>query len=183
MAWISAALGLLLIIFNLDGPWRFPSLDRLGSILPGGVIGTPARDAASGPWRRFHAIDGDTLDGPSGRYRLHGIDAPETAQQCQAAGGSYACGEQARTELARLVAGQELSCAQLDRDAYGRSVVRCRRRDGLDIGAEMVERGWAMAYRRYGTDYVAQEERARGARRGIWRGSFTEPSTWRRANP
>lgn len=151
-------------------------------MLPGEFAGTTRPDTAGGQWLRFYAIDGDTLDGPRGRYRLHGIDAPETAQQCQTAGGSYACGERARAELARLVAGQDLSCAQLDRDSYGRAVVRCRRRDGLDIGAEMVERGWAMAYRRYGTDYVAQEERARGARRGIWQGSFAEPSAWRRAN-
>jgi endonuclease YncB( thermonuclease family) len=133
-------------------------------------------------WLRLTVVDGDTLQGPGGRYRLHGIDAPEMAQRCEAEGRRYACGQRAREALADLVAGQDLACATIDRDPYGRAVVRCRLRDGTDLGAAMVERGWAMAYRRYGSDYVRQEDVAREARLGLWRGRFEEPSAWRRAN-
>ena len=44
----------------------------------------------------------------------------------------------------------------------------------------MVEQGWAVAYRKYSTDYVSHETAAKAARRGVWRGDFVEPSRWRR---
>ena len=44
----------------------------------------------------------------------------------------------------------------------------------------MVEQGWAVAYRKYSTDYVSHEAAAKAARRGVWRGEFVEPSRWRR---
>ena len=36
------------------------------------------------------------------------------------------------------------------------------------------------SHRQYGTDYVAAEEAARAARRGLWSGSFETPSEWRK---
>jgi endonuclease YncB( thermonuclease family) len=44
----------------------------------------------------------------------------------------------------------------------------------------MVLNGWALAYRRYSTDYVVEELTARKARRGIWRGEFVPPWEWRK---
>jgi hypothetical protein len=44
----------------------------------------------------------------------------------------------------------------------------------------MVFNGWALAYRKYSTDYVGQEQAAQEARRGIWRGQFVLPWEWRR---
>ena len=46
---------------------------------------------------------------------------------------------------------------------------------GDDVERWMVLNGWALAYRQYSRDYVAQERAARAARRGIWRGEFIEP--------
>jgi len=43
----------------------------------------------------------------------------------------------------------------------------------------MVAAGWAVAYRKYSLDYVADEERAKRARLGIWSGSFEMPWDWR----
>ena len=51
---------------------------------------------------------------------------------------------------------------------------------GTDLNAWMVEQGWALAYRKYSTDYVSQEATAKAARRGVWRGDFVQPSRWRR---
>ena len=65
------------------------------------------------------------------------------------------------------------------RDRYGRSVAVCRVA-GADLNAWMVEQGWAVAYRKYSTDYVSQETAAKAARRGLWRGEFVQPSRWRR---
>ena len=43
----------------------------------------------------------------------------------------------------------------------------------------MVDQGWALAFRRYGLDYVAEERSARDGRRGIWAGSFVPPWAFR----
>ena len=43
----------------------------------------------------------------------------------------------------------------------------------------MVEQGWAVAYRKYSTEYVSHETAAKPGRRGVWRGEFVEPSRWR----
>ena len=40
--------------------------------------------------------------------------------------------------------------------------------------------GLALAYRRYSTDYVGQEQAAREARRGLWLGEFVKPWQWRK---
>ena len=51
---------------------------------------------------------------------------------------------------------------------------------GDDIEAWMVLNGWALAYRRFSTEYVDEELTAREARRGLWRGDFVPPWEWRR---
>jgi len=43
----------------------------------------------------------------------------------------------------------------------------------------MVAGGWAVAYRKYSLDYVADENRAHLARAGMWSGSFAMPWDWR----
>ena len=124
-------------------------------------------------------IDGDTLRVESERIRLHGIDAPESAQSCRAGGETWACGEAATRALRGRLAGRPVECTERDRDRYGRIVAVCRV-DGADVNAWMVEQGWAVAYRTYSTDYVSHETAAKAARRGVWRGDFVEPSRWRR---
>ncbi len=44
----------------------------------------------------------------------------------------------------------------------------------------MVSEGWALAYRKYSKDYVAAEDAAREAGKGLWRGKFVPPWDWRR---
>ena len=46
----------------------------------------------------------------------------------------------------------------------------------------MVRDGYAVAYRRYSMDYVADEEYARENKLGIWVGEFESPEKWRRSN-
>ena len=173
-AWFALALLLALAL-----PQRDRLLSMLGDLpLPRIIEGEPAARFTL----RATAVDGDTLASGGDRLRLHGIDAPESAQPCERAGRSYACGSEARAALARILGGGMVSCAQLDTDQYGRRVVRCHNDRGADVAAEMVRQGWAVAFRRFSLDYTSQEAEARSARRGLWAGDFDNPADWRRRN-
>ena len=127
----------------------------------------------------FIAVDGDSLRKGDDEYRLHAIDAPELHQTCVSAlGAGYPCGRDAQKALRALVSGHDLSCRILETDRYGRAVATCLQAD-LDINAEMVRQGWAIAYRQHGLDYIAAETAAKKARRGIWQGEFELPEKWR----
>ena len=127
--------------------------------------------------------DADSLRSGEIRIRLHGIDAPEMKQLCQdKEGRSYRCGLQARTYLVTLIGkGAELACDHLDTDRYGRLVMRCYHQ-GLDISAALVRSGWALAYRRYAKDYIADEREAKARKAGMHQGRFDAPWDWRRQN-
>jgi len=126
-------------------------------------------------------IDGDTLVVRSQRIRVAGIDAPELDQPCITPSGmEWRCGDVARAALGRLVVGKTVDCEVSGDDQYGRLIATCRV-NGRDAGRWMVNRGWAMAYRRYSSAYVASEARARENRRGVWIGTMQPPWEWRAA--
>lgn len=124
-------------------------------------------------------IDGDTIDIAGARIRLHGIDAPESRQSCSLNGSDWRCGESATLALEHEASGRTVVCKGSKRDRYGRTIAVCFL-DGVDLNAMMVRAGYALAYRRYSKDYVGEEDAARTARRGMWRGNFVEPWKWRR---
>jgi endonuclease YncB( thermonuclease family) len=129
---------------------------------------------------RASVIDGDTLEIHGQRIRLHGIDAPESAQVCRRADQTkWRCGQQAALALQNHIGSQPVTCAKRDTDRYGRVVARCSV-GGADINAWLVSEGWAVAYRRFSDDYVGQEDAARIAGKGIWSGAFIAPADWRR---
>jgi endonuclease YncB( thermonuclease family) len=130
---------------------------------------------------RASIVDGDTLDIRGTRIRLHGVDAPESAQTCRdASGKAWRCGQQAALALADHIGAASVSCEQKDVDRYKRIVAVCSA-GGEDLNAWLVQHGYALAYRQYGTDYVDEEDAARRARRGVWAGAFTPPWDWRKA--
>ena len=130
---------------------------------------------------RASVIDGDTIEVHGERIRLTGIDAPESSQNCtDASGRLWPCGRRAAFALADLVGAAPVECEQIDRDRYGRMVAICVREDGTDLSRWMVREGYAIAFRRYSTAYVAEESEARQARKGVWAGEFQDPSEYRR---
>lgn len=46
----------------------------------------------------------------------------------------------------------------------------------------LVSEGLAIDYRKYSSDYLAEEGRARAEHKGLWQGEFVEPWDWRREN-
>ena len=64
-------------------------------------------------------IDGDTLDIHGQRIRLHGIDAPESAQLClDGAGRELRCGQKAALALADKVERRTVRCEEKDVDRH-----------------------------------------------------------------
>lgn len=140
------------------------------------LVAFPARADVSGKAR---VIDGDTIEVAGQRIRLHGIDAPESGQACEVDGKAWQCGQAATRALSRAIGAHSVTCEERDRDRYKRIVAVCSV-GNRDLGALMVSEGFALAYRRYSTDYVKAEDTARKTQRGMWAGRFIEPWSWRR---
>ncbi|WP_064691886.1 thermonuclease family protein [Rhizobium aegyptiacum] len=119
----------------------------------------------------FHAADGDSLTLGQERLRLEGIDAPELNQSCERAGRAWACGHVAREALQAMVLASGTFCQGDRRDRYDRLLVVCRSGTDGDINAAMVRRGMAVSYGGYGKE----ELEARGAKAGLWAGTFERP--------
>ncbi len=126
------------------------------------------RKHSQGEWQGTvtHVTDGDTLwvrpigGGEAVKIRMDGIDAPET---CQTYGGV------ARSALAAHVLHQTVNVHARSHDGYGRVLghIQLQRED---VGEWMVSQGhaWAHHYKRYKSEYGAQEAQARAARLGLF---------------
>ena len=129
---------------------------------------------------RASVIDGDTIEIRGQRIRLHAIDAPESGQTCTDANDkSWRCGTAAARAMDDLAGGTTLACDPRDVDRYGRIVAVCFAGE-TDVGAALVRSGLALAYRKYGLDYVTQEQAAQQEKRGMWAGRFEQPWVWRK---
>ena len=126
-------------------------------------------------------IDADTLEVAGQKVRLQGIDAPESAQSCRQAGGHrYPCGDHATQALRTRIGADAVTCTIEGRDRYMRALGMCYAADGTDLNGWLVRQGHALAYRKYSTKYVPEEDQAKAAQAGLWAGEFVPPWDWRR---
>ena len=131
---------------------------------------------------KLRIVDGDTIYLGNVKYRLYGIDAPETKQKCKKNNKDYFCGAEA-TKFLKLLIKEEgrVSCEKKDVDRYKRIVAVCYY-NNQNLNKLMVRNGWAIAYRRYSKDYINDENYAKENKLGIWSGDFLVPSKWRIEN-
>ncbi|HEY0218241.1 MAG TPA: thermonuclease family protein [Afipia sp.] len=130
-----------------------------------------------------NVADGDTVRIEGTRIRLLDIDAPELEQTCDDPDGKpWPCGEISAGELRKTLRGKTLNCHPRGLDQFRRVLATCSLSDGTNINAWMVRQGWAISFG-YARVYGNEESEARLARRGIWRGTFTEPQKWRHQHP
>ena len=128
-------------------------------------------------------LDGDTIRIEGTRIRFVGIDAPETDQTClDWERHRWACGVAARDALARHIGSRAVRCAVSGTDVYHRELAVCFA-GGENLNQWLVRQGFALAYRKYSQDYVADEDQARASGRGLWAGAFIPPWDWRHRSP
>ena len=122
--------------------------------------------------------DGDTFEfklenGRQVRVRMFGVDAPEWKQEW---------GRNSADCLRDLLSHGDLSIVEKYKDPYHRSVSVVYY-GTKDINRTLVEQGCAWAFRRYSSDYVNSETKARQSRAGLWSGTHPQPPwDWRRMN-
>jgi micrococcal nuclease len=145
--------------------WRLVSVALVSAALLWGCNPAP-----SDGWRSTEIVDGDTLyvSGPPGELhvRLIGVNTPESGE---------CFSEEATDALAELVNGNDLVLVvdRSDVDQFGRSLRYVETADGVDVGAELVANGFAIA-RRYPPDdaradrYAELQRAAERAGRGLW---------------
>jgi endonuclease YncB( thermonuclease family) len=129
-------------------------------------------------YRVVGVSDGDTLrvlspDKRQIKCRLHGIDAPESAQNF---------GARSKQSLSDMIFQKQVDVTVVDQDQYGRSVCRIFL-NGVDINKAQLQRGMAWHYARYSKDasYAQAEQAARQQRLGLWADSNpTPPWSFRR---
>ena len=169
-----SVLGALLSAVVLWGCTSDPSdaevIEADPAVEPSTSTGSSSVAVNGDSWRSTEIVDGDTLyvSGPAGELevRVIGVNTPES-------GECYS--EEAADALAELVTGNDLVLVvdRSDVDQFGRALRYVETNDGVDVGAELVASGFAIA-RRYPPDdaradrYAEAQRDAQAAGRGLW---------------
>ena len=123
--------------------------------------------------------DGDTFtllhnNNQQVRVRLHGIDAPERAQDF---------GNVARQKLSDLVFNQPVIIEEMDVDRYGRTIAIVYTADGVCVNEILLKEGLAWHYKEYddNADWAKMENQARKQKMGLWsQPKAVAPWQWRK---
>jgi endonuclease YncB( thermonuclease family) len=134
---------------------------------------------------KIFVVDGDSFTVGKRKMRLDGIDAPEFRQMCRdEASREWPCGRAARAALEQILVEPGFTCEVETQDRYSRSLATCKTAHTADVAATQVKNGMAVTHEFAGVrDYGSEEDSARKAKLGIWRGEFERPEKWRAANP
>ena len=128
--------------------------------------------------------DGDTIQLGEATYRLDGADAPELDQMCiDDHADSFACGLDAREQLARLIGGRNVHCDDLgpDKTFRGRRVGICRAEgDAESLNRQLVQKGFAVSFEPAVKLHLKDDAAAAKAGNvGLWKGCFAPPQDFR----
>jgi endonuclease YncB( thermonuclease family) len=129
--------------------------------------------------------DGGTLQLGNVTYRLDGIDAPAFDQLCiDEHADTWACGIEARDQLAKLIGGRAVRCDDLGIDPIfkKRHLGACTvEGETTSLSQLLVGAGFALNFEASATGrFEPDEARARDDRQGLWKGCFVAPQEFRR---
>ncbi|MBR1600752.1 MAG: thermonuclease family protein [Alphaproteobacteria bacterium] len=114
--------------------------------------------------------------------KMYGVDAPDINQTCaNHFGQGYYCGKEARNWLQSWLGNKEVTCHILgkveNRWATGTCFIDNNK---YDVGAVVINAGWAVAYTKNTDIYIGYENQAKANKRGLWAGTFYKPWDWRK---
>ena len=125
-------------------------------------------------------LTGDTLTIRGRVVKLFGIASPDISQTCaDGQNRGYRCGQQSLSWLSSWLANNALRCHILSEDKRGVLTGVCMLGQ-YDIGAAIVNAGWAVADVRQTQIYMAYQNQASQNKRGLWQGKFYMPWDWQK---
>lgn len=123
-------------------------------------------------------VSGDVFRMGGQTFRLYGIAAPMIDQTCaDQSGRSYECGYISARMLKDFVGGDQVRCRPMNINAQREIMAACSV-GTFDIGAALVEAGWALALPNITPIYVPYQAKARQEHKGLWMGKFLMPWEW-----
>lgn len=124
-------------------------------------------------------VSGDVFRIEQHTIRLYGIASPLIDQNCiDQNGHPYECGYVAARMLRDFVSGDEVSCRIMNINAQQELMAACSV-GTFDIGAALVEEGWAIALPAVTQIYIPYQAKAQQAKSGLWAGQFQMPWEWK----
>ncbi len=90
-------------------------------------------------------------------------------------------GKYQKKKLVQKIGNKPVICISLGKDKYKRYLARCLK-GNIDLNRWMVRNGYAVAYRKYSTLYIIDENFAKEEKLGLWKGTFIKPEKWRKQN-
>lgn len=123
-------------------------------------------------------VSGDVFRMGQHTIRLYALASPLIDQKCQDGNGHvYDCGYVSARMLKDFVSGDDVSCRVMNFNAQNELLAACSV-DKTDIGAAMVEEGWALALPEINPIYIPYQQKAQEAKKGLWAGRFQMPWEW-----
>lgn len=124
-------------------------------------------------------VSGDVFRIGQHTIRLYGIASPLIDQNCiDQNGHPYECGYVAARMLRDFVSGDEISCRIMNINAQQELMAACSV-GTFDIGAALVEEGWAIALPAVTQIYIPYQTKAQQTKSGLWAGQFQMPWEWK----
>jgi endonuclease YncB( thermonuclease family) len=127
--------------------------------------------------------DGGTIQLADVTYRLDGIDAPELDQICiDEHADAWACGAEARDQLAKLIGDRKVRCNDLGLGPYKKRHIGICTVEGesTSLNQLVVRQGFALNFEPYARRRFKEDEvGAKENRRGLWKGCFVAPREFR----
>ena len=131
-------------------------------------------------------VSGDVFRMGQDTIRLYGLASPTIDQKCQDANGhTYDCGYVSARMLKDFVSGDDVNCRIMNFNARRELMAACSVKSNdpsndtsYDIGAAMVEAGWAIALPAVTPIYLPYQQKAQEGRKGMWAGKFQMPWEW-----
>ncbi len=131
--------------------------------------------AIYGPTR---VLSGDTLVMNGYVVKLYAVAAPDIKQTCAAQDGrGYRCGQQSAMWLSEWLSDNQVECHIVQDSGQGYLTGVCML-GAYDIGAAIVNAGWAVANPAQSKIYEPYQNQAIENRRGMWDGKFYMPWDW-----